>query len=73
MNACLKFHGDESNSIWDISIKSTDVSLMMALEEKSEDHKVCSYIPLEAIDVYCEGSTVIQTEAFMNKRVRNSL
>ncbi len=32
------FHGNPSDSCGDISLKSTNVNLMVALEKKSEDH-----------------------------------
>ncbi len=33
MNVCTNFHGNASNSFWDISLKTTNV------EEKSGDHQ----------------------------------
>lgn len=37
MNVCAKFHGNQSNSCVEISLKTTYVNLMGALEEKSGD------------------------------------
>ncbi len=34
-----KFHASSSNSWWDISLKTTNVSLMVELEEKSGEHQ----------------------------------
>ncbi len=39
INVGTKFHGSPSNSCWDISLKTTTVNLMVALEEKSEDQE----------------------------------
>lgn len=37
MNVCSKFHGNPSNSSWDISIKNKNDNSMVALEEKAEN------------------------------------
>ncbi len=39
MNVCTKFHGNPSHGCRDISLKNTNVDLMAALEDKSEDHQ----------------------------------
>lgn len=36
---CTKFHGYPDNGCWDISLKNTIISLMVALTEKSEVHQ----------------------------------
>lgn len=46
MNVCTKFHSNPFNSRQDISLKTTNVNLAVALEEKSEDHQVKSLHPL---------------------------
>ena len=38
-NGCTKLHGNPPNSCWDISLKTTDVNLIVAIEEKSRDHQ----------------------------------
>lgn len=39
MNVCSKFHVDPSNSCRHISLKTTDVIHMVALDETSGDHQ----------------------------------
>lgn len=39
MNMCTKCHCNPSDSSWDISIKSTNVNLMLVLQEKSKYHQ----------------------------------
>ncbi len=39
MNMCIKFHGNPSNTFWDISLKTTNVNLLVAVEENSGDHQ----------------------------------
>ncbi len=39
MNVWTKFHDNPSNSCWDISLKTTNVHLLGALQEKSDDHQ----------------------------------
>ncbi len=39
INVWTTFHGNPSKSCWDISLKTTNVNLMVAPEEKSEDHQ----------------------------------
>ncbi len=39
MNASTKSYGNPSNSCSKISLKTSNVNLMVALEEKSEDHQ----------------------------------
>lgn len=35
MNVCMKFHGNPLNSCQDVSLNTTNVNLLVALEEKS--------------------------------------
>ncbi len=39
MNVWTKCHGKQSNSCQDISLKTTNVKLMLALDDKSGDHQ----------------------------------
>lgn len=39
MNVCTKFRGNPSNSCQDISPKTTNINIMVALEEMSRDHQ----------------------------------
>ena len=41
MNVCTRFHGNTCNCaiVVDISISTKNVNLLVALEEKSEDHQ----------------------------------
>ncbi len=39
MNVCAKFYGSPSNGYWDISLKTTNVNLMVALEGRSGDQQ----------------------------------
>ncbi len=39
MNVWTKIHGHSSNSFCDILLKTTNVNLKLALEEKLEDHQ----------------------------------
>ncbi len=39
MNVCTKFHSNPSNSSQEFSLKITNVKLMVALEENTEDHQ----------------------------------
>lgn len=39
MNVRAEFHGNPAKSCWDISLETTGINLMVALEEVSEDHQ----------------------------------
>ncbi len=39
MNVCTKVHGDPAGSLWDILPKTTNVNLMLALEEELGDRQ----------------------------------
>ncbi len=39
LNICNKFHGNPSNTFQDISLWTTNVNVMLALQEKSKDHQ----------------------------------
>lgn len=39
MNAGTKFHGNPSHSCPDISVRTKNVTLLLALKEKSQDHQ----------------------------------
>ena len=47
MNVCIKFNGYQSNSYLYISLKTTNVNLMVVLGEKSGDHQSLGYICCE--------------------------
>ncbi len=40
MNVCTKFHGNPSNSFWDNLLKTKNLNLTMAPEEKSGDPQI---------------------------------
>lgn len=44
MKVCTKFLSNPSNSFRDISLKTTNVNLIVALEEMSEDPKSLGFV-----------------------------
>ena len=51
INVCTKFQGNPSNSCWNISLKTTNHSLMVLLWKTKQVNKVSGINPLENINV----------------------